>query len=92
MLPLGSEGTKRMVARGPCAVDASGTARGTTGNDPPKGGRLESVLMIATFDVAAPLVANKAKRAAPPAVAMAPAVDSETLSGARADGSAGISQ
>jgi len=48
--------------------------------------------MIATFDVAAPLVANKAKRAAPPAVAMAPAVDSETLSGARADGSAGISQ
>jgi hypothetical protein len=45
-------------------VDTSGKARGTTGNDPPKGGRLESILMIAIFDVAAPLAAYYVLRSA----------------------------
>ena len=45
-------------------MDTSGTARGTTGNDPSKGGRLESILMIAIFDVAAPLAAYYVLRSA----------------------------
>lgn len=46
-------------------MDTSGEARGTTGkNDPPKGSRLESILMIAVFDVAAPLGAYYVLRSA----------------------------
>jgi intracellular septation protein A len=45
-------------------VETSGEVRGTTGNDPPKGGRLESIVMIAIFDVAAPLAAYYVLRSA----------------------------
>lgn len=56
--------TSRTIAKGPCAVDTSGDARGTTGNEPPNRGRLRSILMTLIFDVAAPLVAYYALRSA----------------------------